>query len=175
MAGLPHRRILVYGVTGAGKSTCAQRLAGRLGLPVVLADELTWRPGWVAVPEDEQRRTFAEIAARDEWVLDTAYGLWLDVVLPRAELVVGLDYPRWLSLQRLLRRSVARAVDKRPICNGNTESWRSMVSSDSIVAWHFRSFTSKRERMRAWAASPEGPEVLLFRRPRDLEAWLRTL
>lgn len=175
MADLTHRRILVYGVTGAGKSTCAQRLAALLGLPVVLADELTWLPGWVARAEEEQRRIFTEISAAEEWVIDTAYGAWLDVVLPRAELVVGLDYPRWLSFQRLLRRTVGRAVDKQPICNGNTESWREMVGRDSILLWHFRSFTRKRDRMRAWASSPEGPEVLLFRRPRDLEAWLQTL
>lgn len=175
MGGTTPRRILVYGVTGSGKTTAAQRLGRDLGLPVVLADELTWRPGWQAVPEDEQRRIFAAVAAGEAWVLDTAYGAWLDLVLPRAELVVGLDYPRWLSLQRLVRRTVARAVDRRPICNGNTESLRSMVSRDSIIAWHFRSFARKRTRMRAWVASPGGPNVLLFRHPRDLEAWLRSL
>lgn len=167
--------MLVYGVTGAGKSTCAQRLGERTGLPVVLGDELTWLPGWVAVPEEEQRRIFTEVAAGEEWVLDTAYGLWLDVVLPRVDLVVGLDYPRWFSLQRLLRRTLLRIVDRRPICNGNTESLRGLVSRDSILVWHFRSFPRKRARMRAWAASADGPEVLLFRRPRELEAWLRSL
>ena len=108
-------------------------------------------------------------------MLDSAYGAWLDVVLPRADLVVGLDYPRWLSLQRLVRRSVLRLVDQRTVCNGNTESWRALLSRDSILVWHFRSFTRKRTRMRAWAATPDGPEVLLFSRPRHLEAWLRSL
>lgn len=167
--------MLVYGVTGAGKSTCAQRLGAQTGMPVVLGDELTWLPGWVAVAEEEQRRIFAEVAAGEEWVLDTAYGLWLDLVLPRADLVVGLDYPRWLSLLRLLRRTLLRIVDRRPICNGNTESLRGLLSRDSILVWHFRSFPRKRERMRAWAASADGPDVLLFRRPRDLEAWLQSL
>ena len=127
------------------------------------------------MPEEEQRHRIAEIAAGDEWVLDSAYGAWLDVVLPRAELVIGLDYPRWLSLQRLLRRSVRRRLDQQLICNGNTESWRGLVSRDSIVWWHFRSFRRKRTRMRSWASARGGPEVLLFGRPRDLEAWLRAL
>lgn len=142
---------------------------------MVLVDELTWLPGWVAVPEEEQRRRFTDIAAGEQWVLDSAYSVWLDVVLPRADLVVGLDYPRWLSLQRLLRRSVRRRLAKRLICNGNTESWRSLASRDSILLWHFRSFTRKRTRMRSWVTEPGGPQVLLFRRPRDLEAWLRSL
>ena len=76
------RRILVYGVTGSGKSTAAQRIAARTGLPPTLADELTWAPGWVPVAEDEQRRRMAAVVAQDRWVLDTAYGAWLDVVLP---------------------------------------------------------------------------------------------
>ena len=171
----PGRRILVYGVTGSGKSTAARRIAARTRLPLTLADELTWAPGWVPVAEDEQRRRFAAVAARDRWVLDTAYGAWLDVVLPRVDLVVGLDYPRWFSLQRLFRRSVMRAIDKKPICNGNTESFRAMLGRDSIIGWHFRSFGRKRGRMRAWAAAAEGPGVLLFRRSRDLEVWIDTL
>lgn len=168
------RRILVYGVTGSGKSTAAQRIAARTRLPLTLADELTWAPGWVPVAEDEQRRRFAEVVAQDRWVLDTAYGAWLDVVLPRADLVVGLDYPRWFSLQRVFRRSVMRAIDKKPICNGNTETFRGMVGRDSLIGWHFRSFGRKRGRMRAWAAA-DGPAVLLFTRSRDLDVWIDTL
>ena len=171
----PGHRILVYGVTGSGKSTAAQIIAARTLLPLTLADELTWAPDWVPVAEDEQRRLFAAVAAQDRWVLDTAYGAWLDVVLPRVDLVVGLDYPRWFSLQRVFRRSVMRAIDKKPICNGNTESFRGMLGRDSIIRWHFRSFGRKRGRMRAWAAAAEGPTVLLFTRSRDLEVWIDTL
>lgn len=45
-------RILVYGVTGSGKSTVAARIARRTGLPLVEVDELTWLPGWEMVHED---------------------------------------------------------------------------------------------------------------------------
>ena len=171
----PGRRILVYGVTGSGKSTAAQRIAAQTWLPLTLADELTWAPGWVPVAEDEQRRRIAAVVAHDRWVLDTAYGAWLDVVLPRVDLVVGLDYPRWFSLQRVFRRSVMRAIDKRLICNGNTESFRRMLGRESMISWHFRSFGRKRRRMRTWAAAAEGPAVRLFTRSRDLGAWIDTL
>ena len=169
------RRILVYGVTGSGKSTAAARIGERLGLPVTLVDELTWRPGWVAVEEQEQRRVIAAITAGERWVLDSAYGAWLDLVLPRTELVVALDYPRWFSLQRLVRRTVHGAVTGTPRCNGNTESFRNMLGSSSIIRWHFRSFARKRERMRAWAAAPDGPPVVLVRSARELDAWLGRL
>ncbi|HEU0129091.1 MAG TPA: adenylate kinase, partial [Pseudonocardiaceae bacterium] len=47
------RRILVYGVTGSGKSTLAERLAQATGIDWHSVDDLTWQPGWVAVPVDE--------------------------------------------------------------------------------------------------------------------------
>ncbi|WP_210650491.1 hypothetical protein [Nocardioides sp. SYSU D00065] len=122
-----------------------------------------------------QREVIGEIVAGERWLLDSAYGAWLDLVLPRAQLVVGLDYPRWLSLGRLVRRTVSGALTGEPRCNGNVESWRNIVGRSSIIRWHFASFARKRDRMRAWAASSEGPLVLLFRRPRQLEAWLETL
>ncbi len=167
------QRILVYGVTGSGKSTAAMRISGLSGLPLTLVDELTWLPGWVPVAEARQREIFSEVAAGERWVLDTAYSAWLDVVLPQAELVVCLDYPRWLSLQRLVRRTLRRVWDKAPICNGNTETFRELVSRDSIIGWHFRSFSRKRARMRAWATDPAAPAVLVLRHPRELERWLR--
>ncbi|MBB2892148.1 adenylate kinase [Flexivirga oryzae] len=166
----PACRILIYGVTGSGKSTAAKNVAARTDLPLILADELTWEPGWVPVAEDRQRELFAEVVAEDRWVPDTAYGAWLDLVLPRAQLIVALDDPRWFSLQRLLRRTLLRAIDKKPICNGNTQSWRGLYAQDSIVRWPFDSFIRKRDRMRAWANAPEGPPVLLVNRPQDLKA-----
>ena len=122
-----------------------------------------------------QRELIGDIVAGERWVLDSSYGDWLDFVLPRAQLVVGLDYPRWLSLARLVRRTVSRVITKEPMCNGNVETWRKVFERDSIIRWHFQSFARKRQRMRAWAADPEMPPVLLFGHPRELAAWMETV
>lgn len=112
------------------------------------------------------------LVAGDRWVLDTAYGSWTDLVLPRAELVIALDYPRWVSLGRLLRRTALRLVDRREVCNGNVEHLGNLLSSNSIVRWHFQSFRRKHARIVAWEDSKSGPGVLRFRSPRETEAWL---
>ena len=167
------RRILVYGVTGSGKSTVARRLAAITGIPATSVDDLTWSPGWVQMPEGEQRELFGRLVDEDEWILDSAYGIWRDLVLARADLVVGLDLPRRLSLARLGRRTVGRILDGREICNGNRETWRSSVlSRDAIVFWHFKSFAHKRRRMRAWAAASTGPAVVLLSRPAEVADFL---
>ena len=169
------QRVLVYGVTGSGKSTLAQRVAARTGLPYVAVDDLTWQPGWVQLPTEEQRRLLTEVCAADRWVLDSAYGTWTDVVLARADLVVGLDYPRWVSLGRLLRRTALRVVDRQEVCGGNVETLRQALSDESIVRWHFRSFARKRERIVRWQADPAMPRVLRLTSPRETEAWLAGL
>ncbi|MBA3782459.1 MAG: hypothetical protein H0X12_11490 [Nocardioides sp.] len=60
--------------------------------------------------EERQRELIGDVVATDRWVLDTAYGAWLDVVLPRVDLNVALDYPRWFSLQPGSRSDGGRAV-----------------------------------------------------------------
>ena len=170
----PHR-ILVYGVTGSGKSTLAGRIGERLGLPYHAVDDLTWEPGWVQVPVDEQRRRIADICAGDRWVLDAAYGWWTDIPLARADLVIGLDFPRWVSFGRLLRRTVSRLIRRTRVCNGNVESVRNLLSKDSLLLFHFQSFPRKRQRMRRWQSDPAMPPVLLFRSPAAVDRWLRDL
>jgi adenylate kinase family enzyme len=168
-------RVLIYGVTGSGKTTMARQLAERTGLPWHCVDELTWEPGWVGVPPEEQRRRIAAICAGERWILDAAYSNWIDVVLDRVQLVIALDYPRWLSLRRLIWRTLQRNLDQRPICNGNTESFRQTFSRDSIIVWHFKSFTRKRARMRAWAGDPSGPQVVRLKSPMAARSWLAGL
>jgi adenylate kinase family enzyme len=168
-------RVLVYGVTGSGKTTLARKIAENTGLPWHSVDDLTWEPGWVGVPPEEQRRRIAAICAGDRWILDSGYSSWLDVVLARVELIVALDYSRWRTLARLTRRSLARAIDRRTICNGNTETFRQVLSRESILVWHFRSFARKRVRMREWAADPAGPAVVRLPSPAATRRWLASL
>lgn len=76
-------RVLVYGVTGSGKTTAAARIGAATGIAWTSVDDLTWEADWVAVSEDEQRRRIQAICAQGTWLLDTAYGTWLDVPLAR--------------------------------------------------------------------------------------------
>jgi adenylate kinase family enzyme len=170
------QRVLVYGVTGSGKSTLAHRVAARLRLPYVEVDELTWEPGWVPVPDEVQRQRITAVCAGDEWVLDHAYGKWLDVPLARADLVVGLDLPRWVSLSRLLRRTFGRMIRRTPICNGNVETFReTFLRRDSILLWHFKSFARKRARIRRWATDPDVPALVVLRSATEVERWVASL
>jgi adenylate kinase family enzyme len=159
------QRILVYGATGSGKSTLAQILGEAIGIPATSVDDICWSPGWVQMPPEEQIAHFDALTRTDAWVLDSAYGPWRHLAYERADLVVALDYPRLVSLGRLLRRTRARIFDGQEICNGNRESWRTVFARDSLVVWHFTSFRRKRAEMRAWEVAASGPPVIRLRRP----------
>src|SRR5674476_219759 len=87
-----------------------------------------------------------------------------DVVTARAEYVVALDYPRLVSLSRLVCRGLHRVVTKEPMCNGNYESWGRLLGKKSIIRWHFRSFDHKHAAIDAMEAAPEGPPVVRLHR-----------
>ncbi|MEU6198462.1 hypothetical protein [Streptomyces sp. NPDC047061] len=63
-------RILVVGVTGAGKSTLARTLSGRLGLPYHEMDALYFDgPGWAVnsrLTEDVSR-----LVGEPHWIIDS--------------------------------------------------------------------------------------------------------
>jgi adenylate kinase family enzyme len=166
------KRVLVYGVCGSGKTTLASRLSEVTGIPWHSVDDLAWLPGWRTTTEEYQRGVIAPICESESWILDTAYGQWLDLAIDRAEVIVALDYPRWFSFLRLLRRTFSRVVDKKPICNGNVETLRNTFSRDSILLWHFRSFRRKRTRIRSWAAAVSGPPVIVIQSAWEAEMWL---
>ena len=122
--------------------------------------------GLAATDTEVQRELAARIVGQDQWVLDSAYGVWRDLVVPRAELIVGLDYPRWLSLLRLIRRSARRVITREEVCNGNRETLGGLFAPDSIIGWHFSVHSSRgtagHARTREHSRQRGGPDL---RRP----------
>ena len=105
----------MIGSGGSGKSVLAQRLARRLGLPLVHLDREYWRPGWVAPPPEEWERRARELCAADEWVLDGNFASTLELRLERADTVVFLDLPTLTCLAGALGRWLCwRGKTSRP-------------------------------------------------------------
>ncbi|AJT42852.1 hypothetical protein [Psychromicrobium lacuslunae] len=174
------QRILLYGVTGSGKSTLARRLAHITGIPAHLVDEeIGWLPNWQERPIAEQREIAARLAAEERWIFDSAYGKFRDLVVPRAELIIGLDYSRLRTLSQLIRRTWRRIRNRELVCNGNVETLAKVFSRDSILGWHVKSFSRKRRTMRDLAAraarDSTAPRVLLFQTPAQTTEWLDSL
>ena len=169
------RRVLCFGATGSGKSTMAARLGERLGLPVTLVDDLCWEPGWVQRAREQIDASVLPVLDGDAFVIDSVYRFHNARALTRVDVIIALDYDRHVSLARLARRTWRRIRTRERVCNGNVETLPRALSSDSIIAWHFRSWRSKRERMRRWHADASAPPVLLLATPAAADALLAQL
>jgi adenylate kinase family enzyme len=105
-SGRSMRRIMVMGPPGAGKSTLSRQLGAQFGLPVFHLDQVWWRPGWIEAPPDEFRADVERIAALPEWVIDGNFTITIECRLRAADTLIYLDCPTWLSLLRVIRRTI---------------------------------------------------------------------
>jgi adenylate kinase family enzyme len=133
-------RILIVGPTGAGKSTMAETLGRRSGLPHVELDRLVLGPGWTHMPDDEARRQVAALVTEDTWLVTGNYAAVRDLVWRRAQLVVWLDLPMRTVFRRLLWRTIQRLVRRENLGSGNKESIGRLLSRRSILLWATRSY-----------------------------------
>jgi adenylate kinase family enzyme len=170
------QRVLVGGISGAGKSTMARTIAARLQLPYIEMDALFHGPGWVRRPEYDA--DLDRIAAGERWVIDsdgTSTGrddLWV-----RADTLVWMDLPRWQVMPRVVRRSLWRGLRRTELWNGNRESLREWRDPEHPVQWAWRRHAERRARIAARVAQPTWGEldVVHLRSAAEARRWIRTL
>lgn len=170
------KRVVIVGTTGCGKSTLAGQLATLLKVPHVDLDALHWEPGWQEAPIDIFRERICNALAADGWVVGGNYGKARDLIWPRADTLVWLDYPLWLSLWRLFWRTVRRIITQEDLWGtGNRETWRiQFFSRDSLFVWAIQSHPRHRHTYPQLLAQPEYTHlrVFRFRWPSQTRQWL---
>lgn len=100
------KRVLIVGCPGAGKSTLAKQLAKVTGLPLVHLDKLYWLPGWQRPDSATWQKTIEGLVSRRAWIMDGNYSGTLEQRLASADTLIHLDYPTWLCLCRVIRRTI---------------------------------------------------------------------
>jgi adenylate kinase family enzyme len=136
------KRIWVVGSCGSGKSTLARELGERLGLESVHIDDYIWLPEWRLRERGEMLAMLEERLSGPRWVMEGNLGrdarrLW--AIADRADLIVWLDLPIWLTLWRVARRSLLRSALRRSCCNGNYETFsRAFFSRKSMLLYTWR-------------------------------------
>lgn len=108
---------MIIGSGGAGKSTLAKQLGEKLGLPVYHLDVYYWNPGWVPTSNEEWDLFLEELVKNDSWIIDGNYGRTYDIRMRRADIIILLDYSRWLTIFRVIKRRMMYHGKTRPDMN----------------------------------------------------------
>lgn len=173
----PCKRLVVVGTTSSGKSTLAKRLADRLGYDFIELDALHWEPNWTEAPLEVFRQRVETATQAPAWVVAGNYHVVRDIIWPKAEAVIWLDYSFPRIFWQLTRRTFSRWWTRELLWGTNRESlWTHFKfwSAESLFHWLFKTYWRRKREIPALLSQPEHGHLRLihFKSPRATEAWL---
>ena len=88
-----HRRIMIIGSPGAGKSTFARKLRDKTGLPLYYLDMLFHNPDGTNVGREVFDKRLRQVAAQPAWIIDGNYQRTLPLRFEACTQVFFFDLP----------------------------------------------------------------------------------
>lgn len=173
------KRIIVTGSSNAGKSTLAECLASRLGVPYIELDALHWEPGWVEAKLDVFHDRIYAATEPESWVMAGNYlSKQQDVSWPRADTIVFLDLSLPTLLQRCISRSWRRWRSQEALYGENREDfWEHLMLWDtekSLIAHIIRTHRRRRRDYDVMSRDPRWAHLsfIRLRSVDEIEDWL---
>ncbi|MFE6049900.1 adenylate kinase [Kitasatospora sp. NPDC056446] len=169
------RRIVIAGISGAGKTTLAAALSRRLGIRHIEMDALYHGPDWTRRPEFED--DVRELTEGPAWICDAQYHRIVgDLLGTRADTFVWLDLPRHTVMHRVIRRSLLRATTRRVLWNGNTETWHALLHDPHHpIRWAWTHHATRRTETATFLAAHPHAHVIHLHTAPQARHWLHTL
>ncbi len=169
------RRIIVNGPTCSGKTTLAANIAQKINIPHIEIDAIYWKPDWEETPVEELRAVIMAAIEKNPggWVIDGNYSRTRDLTLPLADTVIWLQFPFKVVFWRLLKRTIARCIDKKPLWGTNYETWRqAFFSRDSLLLYLITHWKKYRRIGQIIDSIPHNASVIRLRSSREVAEFL---
>ena len=98
------KKIIVIGCPGSGKTTFAEKLHKRMGLPLFHLDAIWHKPDRTHISREEYDERLAEILELEEWIIDGNYSRTLEVRMQASDTIFLFDLPTEVCIQGATER-----------------------------------------------------------------------
>ena len=163
-----YNRISIVGGSGSGKSTLCSILSKELNLPAIHLDSINYNSNWVEIDKKERDKIISSKSSNDKWVIDGNYGKTLKARFDKADLIIWLDYSTFAQLKGIFRRFIKTYNKERPEIPGCKE--RITFTFIKYVATYNK---KKRHIIVDNLTNISKDKVLIFKRQKDLNKWLK--
>jgi adenylate kinase family enzyme len=154
------QRIAVIGSACVGKTTLAKFLAEVLEIKHIELDALHWGPDWQPLPDLELHQKVQQAISLQSWITDGNYSKLRDIIWPRVDTFVWLDYALVIVLWRWFKRTSHRVFTKERLWNNNRETFRdAFLSGESLLFWILKRHQHHRREYTQLLKSPAYSEV----------------
>jgi len=171
------KNYFVVGTSGSGKSTAAKQIAKLLSLKHVEIDEVMWLPNWTKRDPSELQSLIQEELNKGSVVIDGNFAT-RGISPSPGDVLVFLDYPRWLVISRLTRRSLARVIFRKELWSGNREEFSFLVSPDpelNPILFAYLSHAERRSTYSKLLQDSTHTENYIIKNPKQLRKLLGAL
>jgi adenylate kinase family enzyme len=180
MSSFPYQRIVVVGTTSSGKSTLAKKLAAKINASFIDLDALHWEPNWQEAPDEVFRERVRKTTQALTWVVAGNYHATRDLIWPRAEIIIWLDYSLPRIFWQLTRRTFSRWWKHELLWGTNYENLSThfkLWSQESLYHWLFKTYWRRKREIPQLLSQPEYQHLKLLRlgSPKETSKWLESL
>lgn len=98
------KKIIVIGCPGSGKTTFAEKLRDKTGLPLFYLDAIWHRPDRTHISREEFDARLADILALDSYIIDGNYSRTIETRIAACDTVFLFDLPTEICINGALSR-----------------------------------------------------------------------
>ena len=98
------KNIIVIGCPGSGKTTFAEKLRKKTGLPLYYLDAIWHKPDRTHISRDEFDMRLDEILSLDSWIIDGNYQRTMEQRIDACDTVILFDLPVDICLEGAISR-----------------------------------------------------------------------
>ena len=98
------KKAIVIGCSGSGKTTFAEKLRDRTGMPLYYLDAVWHKPDRTHISRAEFDERLAEILSQDTWIIDGNYSRTVEIRIQACDTVFLFDLPTEVCLQGAIDR-----------------------------------------------------------------------